>query len=500
MKMRSLAELLELAQLADGPTLPPDDMPAQGGVDPLGLRQINFDLMDGVLPGLNNVARHIRPYTVVTWASRRALQLAEEIGDPEIKVDLIRDFVDRIEVIFLWSMILHRPSIDIPGAQYLAPFIRKERYRFGGDEWLKRRKDRRYSTALTAPINYGPGLKALGWVVAHPNHPTILMPLKEADAALDAFEEEISDRLNHAAFSHLGDAEVARDEVAGWAEAWDTATPTEQERSFLARSLLEEGAPRSRRQGGALMLEAARFTGDNRVNMVRDVMTGSIAEFRAAPELQSTVAAWRKVQIRQLFRFALEALFYWITRQLVDGSLETMELVDRFVDDLDLPPPANTAAWLHPPVTDQSPISLIDALSAGLNSFGTGELPQAIFDGIVLALAEAPEQAEAFERADRLPLARAKLEADAWGNAIPRDFLRHVIEGWVFAQHVYWSVGRGLADARSGGKTILRLRVVLEEGGWSLSRSASAGAAPVVTRDRLETALTLAIEAGLLGA
>ena len=42
-----------------------------GGVDPVGLRQINFDLLDQVFPGLNNVARHIRPFVVVTWAWRR---------------------------------------------------------------------------------------------------------------------------------------------------------------------------------------------------------------------------------------------------------------------------------------------------------------------------------------------------------------------------------------------------------------------------------------------
>src|SRR5260370_30750902 len=64
----------------DGPGFPPASIPKFGGVDPLGLRQINFDLMDEVLPGLNNVARHIRPFVVVAWAWRRANQLAESSG------------------------------------------------------------------------------------------------------------------------------------------------------------------------------------------------------------------------------------------------------------------------------------------------------------------------------------------------------------------------------------------------------------------------------------
>ena len=77
-------------------------------------------------------------------------------------------------------------------------------------------------------------------------------------------------------------------------------------------------------------------------------------------------------------------------------------------------------------------------------------------------------------------------------------FVRHLLESWVLAQHVYWSVGRGLADARARGKTILRLKVVLEEGGWTLAPGASFMAPPVPTRDRLQTALSLATEAVLV--
>ena len=64
----SLTELSSAAMLNQDPSLTSKYDPRLGGVDPLGLRQINFDLMDVVLPGLNNVASHIRPFTVVAWA------------------------------------------------------------------------------------------------------------------------------------------------------------------------------------------------------------------------------------------------------------------------------------------------------------------------------------------------------------------------------------------------------------------------------------------------
>jgi hypothetical protein len=92
---------------------------------------------------------------------------------------------------------------------------------------------------------------------------------------------------------------------------------------------------------------------------------------------------------------------------------------------------------------------------------------------------------------------RFRFSARTGGRSI-KGFVRHILESWVLAQHVYWSVGRGLADARAGGKTILRLKVVLEEGGWTLAPGASQISPPQPTPDRLQTALNLADECGLL--
>jgi len=79
-------------------------------------------------------------------------------------------------------------------------------------------------------------------------------------------------------------------------------------------------------------------------------------------------------------------------------------------------------------------------------------------------------------------------------------FLVHVLESWVFGQHVYWSLGRGLADARARDKTILRLKVILEESGWTLAPGVAANQrnAPSATPDRLETMISLLREAGAI--
>ena len=147
-----------------------------------------------------------------------------------------------------------------------------------------------------------------------------------------------------------------------------------------------------------------------------------------------------------------------------------------------------------------SPTTLTERIRQALSDPNREDLTSIISDGLAFSLAEAPEDPQVFERADRLPLSRARREAEAWSQTTTRAFLHHIIESWVIAQHVYWSVGRGLADARAQGKTILRLRIVMEEGGWSMTPGAALGSPPVATPDRLQTAFSLAEECRMLAA
>ena len=89
--------------------------------------------MDLVLPGLNNIARHIRPFTLVTWAWRRAAIRARDQGKQRVDVTDLQDFVDRIEVIYVWSQLMRSPEADLPGREVLAPLIAAGKYRFDGE-------------------------------------------------------------------------------------------------------------------------------------------------------------------------------------------------------------------------------------------------------------------------------------------------------------------------------------------------------------------------------
>ena len=72
----------------------------ESGVDPIGLRQLNLDLMDATVPGINNVTIRIRPYTFMAWAWWRASRYADWQG---ITPAAIQDLVERYEAIYAWS-------------------------------------------------------------------------------------------------------------------------------------------------------------------------------------------------------------------------------------------------------------------------------------------------------------------------------------------------------------------------------------------------------------
>lgn len=493
----TIDELLAAAEAAGGPSAVDAGRIAPGGVDPLGLRQINFQLMDTVLPGLNNVARRLRPFVLMAWAWRRVEQIVERDGRGGDTDERMRDFVDRVEAIWAWSQFLVDPEPGIPGGLALQALVEAEGYRFGGADWVARRDLRRSSTGLISPLNYGPGLRSMGWLL--PVGPIGVFRADPAlDPALDAFEAIMAGELDHPAFSALGDVTVTQVDVRRWGALWAIGEATEAEKLAGRLRIAGDSAVAERRSGLALVRAAAETSteGDDPAS-VRTRMCAPATEWNGGDAIAATAATWRRVQVRQLFRLALEGMLHWMVQALDDGPLDSRELAERFLAGAPaLAVAPDAAAWLAAPVAADGPVTRLRATAEAL---ATGDaLPAAIATALAYCLSEAPATPEPFEAADRLPIARAAAEAASWGVLPPLQFMVKVIDVWVLAQHAYWSIGRGLADARGRGKSLLRLKVVMDEGGWTLTPGTRPGAPPVATPDRLESALGLLRECGTL--
>jgi hypothetical protein len=489
----TIEQLIDLDQSSPGPWLVEPTVPSVGGVDPLGLRQINFDLMDRVFPGLNNVARHIRPFTVVAWAWRRTRKLALE-RELSLPLSTHEDFVARIEVAFVWSLILSSDGtstrdIDLPGKQRVSDYMMgRSELTFGDDEWCSFVKSRRNSTALTAAINYGPGLRSFKILGDDILVPGLRVPYPTYDAALDAFERRFQPALAHPMFNGWQDCSITADEALSWQELWDIAELTDEERSCFRQRLAGEIAGK-RERGFKLLRESAAATDNAEEAELRAAMCSSALASEASID-------WKRVQTRQLFRLALEALLRWLQMQL-DDPRSTAEIGGLFLQRVDADAAQTARSFVSELVeADAHPVDLLESLQAALAN------KQGVESAIATALAYCLECGDTLEdgsaREERLPLRIARKDYRRLADATALDLVSHILESWVLAQNTYWSVGRGLADARAGAKTILRLRIVQEEGGWVTTRGHGGGRPPNATPDRLRTAISLASEAGLL--
>ncbi|WP_242187217.1 septum formation inhibitor-activating ATPase [Sphingomonas sp. CARO-RG-8B-R24-01] len=393
----TLEELMERARDVVGPQIVAKIGIGQGGVDPLGLRQINFGLMDRVFPDLNNVARHVRPYVVMAWAwrqVRRILERGKKMGALDHEM---RDFVDRIETIYAWSQFLIDPRADLPGAVAMRKLFEVDRYKFGGEEWEKRRDTRRYSTGLISPLNYGPSLQTMGWLERAEEGAGVFATPSDLDPVLDAFEARMADELGHPAFSRLGSVTVKRADVERWGKLWSIKKPLAIERKALFERLGGGMAAASRQRGITLTQAGYNDLEDEEgdIDDVRARMADRSDEWQDPESCPAAASEWSAVQVRQVFRLTLEALFHWFVNELGDGPMHTGSVADAFLNELGRRKRAATAdAWLLKAAKPSNPVHVLNDLKAALKSWDG--LAGAIVSGLRHSLAEAPAEAHDF--------------------------------------------------------------------------------------------------------
>jgi hypothetical protein len=343
------------------------------------------------------------------------LQLAREGGRKEIERDKLLDFVDRIDVIFAWSQFLRDSDAPLPGRNVLAGLLRADQFSFGGTKWKEQREARRLSTALSAPIQYGPALKMLGWIHPHPEYQSVMVPSPEAAPALDAFEARIRSMLAHDAFSKFGTVVVTAKEAERWGKRWAMDDISDEEAEVMRTLLLGVEGQTSRRAGAELILAAAKRVRSTDEDVLRPALAGAPSSFRPPAELIEVRDAWRRVQVRQVLRLALEALLRWTILKLEDRPLPSEALIAAFTAEVPSLRKAKTAgAWLaaiRP--ADTGPTALIDQLVEALREDDTAAIAKAVAEGLAFSLAEDPGPNAGEQRADRLPLWRARQEAQA---------------------------------------------------------------------------------------
>ena len=206
--------------------LPPPSS-ENNGVDFLGLRQANLDMMAALIPGTNNVTSYIRPFSLLSWIFWKFHALCEKAGKDQPNSEELREFRERIEVLFTWGARLE-DTPGIPGKQAEPPAG-------GGSVPLTFKAWGRVqsSTSLIAALWYGPASKtATGLGFLEPFRGGFFRATSKGVALAQALDGVL--RTNAGLYASLLDtlapvSATEDDARALWA-LWGASSPTAAER------------------------------------------------------------------------------------------------------------------------------------------------------------------------------------------------------------------------------------------------------------------------------
>lgn len=491
----------------------------ESGVDPIGLRQINLDLMDATVPGINNVTQHIRPYAFMAWAWWRASQYAVGAGmTPEKIVDL----VERYEALYAWSNSIARTPFrgDVTVRKYLNFEVATGRFTFAGPDWDSYKNEK---TGFMAPTEYGPSIKALHFL--KPEGGLFAWAL-EAMPAIEVIEDLVSSVLPERLLRPEPPT-VTLDDVRPLAGVLPIDKPSAEEMNVFRHlfydigGLGKAGKDMRRRKATADLLRAILVDeGPLDIDGIRRRFAGFdevVAYEGDDTEMRNTALLLCHLQARQLQRLATESTMLWVEVFLSSRkgmSLSTDEIVaaahnSAAAQDQDYASSRTVGDYL----------ALIEGgrkWPAAAMEFGTDvvellglirhaqQKERSLVPGVALrSLAVVRAIAKSFEgtvypdgvmnsmekRPDRMPMGMMARRMDALADRPLPMLWKEIIESWIIGQHGHWSAVRG-----GDGKK--RLRIGLEGDGWMLVRpkpSRGFGATP----DRLWTFLSLGSSCGL---
>lgn len=304
-----------------------------GGVDYLGLRQVNLSLIQGLMPGLNSNTNRIRPYALCCWIVYKFRELKK---GPNFSASEFTAYKEALEVLYVWSHKLRGDAMSLPGVRSEPPGTR-------GPQLLSFAAWHRVPSFFD-PVEFGPSLKAelgMGFLEAEPDYYRLT---RAGEALAIAFDHVLK---KHSAYGRLANlslnqatAKFARDLYPIWSRGKASA----KERSIFRRALYDPEAVgdespiglRSRTINLVLNALAALPNGGSTEEIRASMATGFTPKRRPIPfprELLATHQRWGVLQVRQAFRLGLESLFGWMEHQLLSGRAHSTESIAGLMTD-----------------------------------------------------------------------------------------------------------------------------------------------------------------------
>lgn len=510
--------------IAEAPFFLPPPKEDSGGVDYLGLRAINLQMMDQLLPGLNNVAERIRPFSLLAWTIWAYEDHQREQGTL-MEAKQYAMFREKIETLFVLSHRFAGISLTrIAGAQQRIETRKRTTLRF--EDMGRQRRN-----TLIEAVNYGPGLKGDGgyhFAYPHPTVPQVFLVTKAGGRLARAFDEQLRKDLTTKQYTFLRALDqftLPTEEAAAFAKAWDLEKPSSKEKKeFLARFYPDDDSgARERARVATIDLILAVLQNNQEPLTAHGIrLSMTMSSLPALPAaVEEAQWRWRALQLRQAQRLALEALFGWMERCIWQEDMHSTsqyaarmtEAVSRARPDWDVSRLlANRLAHFAAMGTNSDLLFASGWTVPECDVVGTAaDLVQDV-KGITLedeVVAKALDllilvavHTEHFLRSPALAKyvispSLERLPLQWWATMVRgraaeslQVFLERLVETWLVSQHL------GVAASRSSEDSS-RMRLSIDDAGISSLLNAENDCwSPTLTPDRIVTALSLLCECG----
>lgn len=494
------------------------------GVDFLGLRQANLDMMADVIPGTNNVTPYLRPFALLSWIFYKFHELCDRENKLAPTNQDARAFRERIEILFTWGAKLD-DAANLPGKTAKAPVGPDGQAELTFHAWRRVQS----STSLIAAIQYGPASKTLaGLGFLDPRGPELYRTTGRGVALAGALDAKL--RENAALYSSLLDTlrpvnATAEDAESLW-KLWGVRNVTEPERAAFRDALFDEKAignyenPTGKRSS-TIALARLHLTKAGGLLSPHEVRRGmyyagdDLHTYEIPDQLRLARAKWIVLQIRQLQRLAMESLLAWCEYKILSGARDistlTTDAMSAFSKhDFGLPF-KNSASEIIATLTESTagleefaargqgnnlfcPFGQMDRIQENRSQISDEIAAICIYSVFLCAAIARCSMAEDRRLMDsghqyRQSLLHISQRFDALGSS-PLDLvIRFILETLVISQHFAVAVNRFDGENQ-------RLRLTIEENG--LETLVSQPWVATVTEDRLPTLLRLCSDCGLI--
>lgn len=494
------------------------------GVDFLGLRQANLDMMADLIPGTNNVTPFIRPFSLLSWTFWKFHELCEREGRLAPTNVEARAFRERIEILFTWGARVD-DAPNIPGKTAEPPASADGQVELTFEAWRRVQS----STSLIAALWYGPASKTLtGLGFLDPFRPELFRTAGQGILLATKLDEVLRGRpdLYRRLLDTLAPVKASEDDAAALWKLWSVHAATEEERAAFCKALFNEKTvgdyadPLGKRSSTIALArlhlsELGRPLAPDEVRRGMYYAQGDGGSYSVPESMTTARKKWIVLQVRQLQRLALETLLSWCEYKILNGVHDTGTMTAdaeiAFNDaEFELPSGTHFGALLE--ALDEKAESIEQFAEAGRKNelfcpftmmetiweqFATMDdqvAASCLYSALLCAsfagcTSEEDKRLVSIGGPYRLSLFHLRKRLFALGNVQLRQAIQFVLEALVISQHMATAVNR--FDGQNQ-----RLRLSIEETG--LEALVNKPWVPTVTEDRLPTILRLASNCGLI--